>query len=287
MLGTPGPWRQVLRNELKKEINEAGQVKDFYNWSRDYWIDLSRSAADETSGMLNFGYWEADTANLYDAQINFRAEVAKLLGPLEPHWLGLEIGCGIGGLAAWLASQAGGARIVCLDLVQEQLVQARARAEVAGVAERILFGRGSSMSIPFAASSFDFAYCIESSFHYPDKAAFAAELFRVLRPGAAAVLADITCSNLNKVTFRSGNHFCSGDLLQGHMQGAGLEVQRRRSIGGQVFGPLCAHAHGFNQGRHDRLAKYWNLVLTNYAQLWERGLMDYELFRLYKPIKPI
>jgi cyclopropane fatty-acyl-phospholipid synthase-like methyltransferase len=267
---------------LNKVTNENSQVKDFYNWSRDYWIDLSRSSDNQTSGMLNFGYWEQETPNLYDAQLNFRCQIAELLGPLEEDWLGLEIGCGIGGMAAWMARRSR-ARILCMDLVEEQLAQARARARAEGMEQCILFGRASSMRIPFAADSFDFAYCIESSFHYPDKAGFASEMHRVLHPGAVALLADITCSDLSKVTFKSGNHFCSGDELQRFMQGAGLEVRQRRSIGAQVFRQLRAHTRAFNQGRHDRLAKYWNLVLANYAHLWELGLMDYELFLLYKP----
>lgn len=256
-------------------------VGDFYAWSRDYWIELGRSDTGTGSGMLNFGLWEKHTANMFDAQENLRGSIMSHLGELPPGASGLEIGCGIGGAAIRLAQERD-VVLTCMDLVPAQLEIGQALAQAAKLENRIEFRQGSSMDMPFQNGTFDFSYCIESSFHYPDKLAFFRENFRVLKPGATAVVADITCENNTLVTFRRDNYFCSVEGTRQLMQEAGFTVEKIVRIGDQVFHPLRIYVEKFNAGRRDKLYRYWNLVLKNYAELFDRGDMGYDIFVLRK-----
>jgi cyclopropane fatty-acyl-phospholipid synthase-like methyltransferase len=268
-------------SELEDVKSMVRQVGDFYAWSRDYWIDLGRSDDGACSGMLTFGLWEAGTDKMFGAQENLRQLIVRYLGELPPGARGLDIGCGIGGAAIRLVQERNAA-LTCMDLVPAQLEIARGLAQKAGVAGRIEFRPGSSMDMPFRDGMFDFSYCIESSFHYPDKLAFFRENFRVLKPGAVAVVADITCEDNSLVTFRKGNYFCAAEKMWQLMNEAGFSVEDNVHVGDRVFQPLLAYVEKFNAGRRDKLRRYWKLVLKNYAALFDHGKMGYEIFVLRK-----
>lgn len=262
----------------------ARDVGDFYAWSRGYWIDLGRDRDGECSGMLNFGLWEENTDKMFDAQEKLRQLIVRCLGELPSGSRGLDIGCGIGGAAIRLTQQADVA-MTCMDLVSDQLEIGQRLAEKAGMAGRVAFCPGSSMNMPFQDDAFDFSYCIESSFHYPDKRAFFRENFRILKPGAVAVVADITCEDNAQVAFRKGNYFPALAEMRQLMGEAGFLVEDVVRIGDRVFHPLLSYVEKFNAGRRDKLRRYWNLVLKNYAALFDRGKMGYDIFVLRKVCK--
>ncbi len=89
----------------------------------------------------------------------------------------LDIGCGTGGLVSWL--RARGARATGIDLAAEALAFCRQRGHRA-------LARASSLSLPFAAESFDLVVCTDVLQHLPhpsgDTLALA-EAWRVLRQG--------------------------------------------------------------------------------------------------------
>lgn len=257
------------------------QVGDFYAWIRDYWTEMGHDRNGARSGMLNFGLWEKNTETLFDAEENLRKLVANCLGTLPPEARGLDIGCGIGGAAIRLLQERD-VVLTGLDLVRAQLGIGRESARKAGVADRIEFRLGSSMDMPFEDGLFDFSYCIESSFHYPDKLAFFRENLRVLKSGAVAVVADITCEDNSLVSFRSGNYFLSAEELRKLMIESGFSVENVIHVGDRVFKPLQAFVAQYSAGQRDKLRRYWNLVLKNYSTLAARGKMGYEIFTLRK-----
>lgn len=268
-------------SELEDVKSMVRQVGDFYAWVRDYLTEIGRNKDGTSSGMFTLGLWEKNTATMFDAQENLRRSVANCLGTLPPRARGLDIGCGIGGAAIRLVQERNVA-LTCMDLVPAQLEIARGLAQKAGVGERIEFRPGSSMDMPFRDGFFDFSYCIESSFHYPGKLAFFRENFRVIKPGAVAVVADITCEDNSLVSFKSGNYFYGVDELRKLMVESGFSVEDVIHIGDRVFHPVLDYVEKFNAGRRDKLRRYWNLVLTNYAALFDHGKMGYEIFVLRK-----
>ena len=90
----------------------------------------------------------------------------------------LEVGCGWGELAEWLARDTA-AQVVAVDLSERMVELARARGVDAQV--------GDVQELPFADGSFDAAVAAWMLYHVPDLDRGLSELARVLRPGGILV----------------------------------------------------------------------------------------------------
>ena len=83
-------------------------------------------------------YYESDDQSLAQAQLNKKRHLAAKLR-LTPDTTVLDIGCGWGGLALYLAGVAGARHVTGVTLSTEQITRARARATAAGLDDRIAF----------------------------------------------------------------------------------------------------------------------------------------------------
>lgn len=106
--------------------------------------------------------------------------VVEFLGPLEGKRV-LEYGCGVGYLAAILATA--GARVSAFDLSEGSVAVAQRRLEVNGLDGEVIAAAGETL--PYADDSFDIAIGT-SVLHHIEAARGAPELYRVLRPGGRA-----------------------------------------------------------------------------------------------------
>ena len=88
----------------------------------------------------------------------------------------LEVGSGLGILAARVAEAAPGAIVVGLERSAEQLARA-------GTSPRLRFVPGDAHQLPFASASFDIAYCRYVLEHVSKPDQLLAEMRRVLRDG--------------------------------------------------------------------------------------------------------
>jgi len=211
----------------------------------------------------------------------------SLFGQLPEEAQGLEIGCGIGGFAVKLATEKN-VNLTCLDVMPEHLAIAQQHAKHQGVDTQIDFQPGNAISVPCEDKTFDFAYCIESSFHYPDKQKFLKEVYRVLKSNCIFILADMTCENNALVKFKKGNYFPSHAEIQTEIEKAGFHILKQMNIGAQVFESLKNHIKRYNNGgQRNKLEKYWELVLHNYTQLFKQNQMEYEIFQLGKKSYPL
>jgi len=100
----------------------------------------------------------------------------------------LDIGCGIGGTARFLAANYG-VHVTGLDLTPEFVETARRLTRLVGLEAE--FTLGSALDMPFAADAFDVATLIHVGMNLPDKRALFAEAARVLRPGATFAIYDV------------------------------------------------------------------------------------------------
>jgi cyclopropane fatty-acyl-phospholipid synthase-like methyltransferase len=100
----------------------------------------------------------------------------------------LDLGCGIGGTATWLAQRLN-VRVVGLTISGVQAQLATERAHKLGVAERCKFVHGDFLNVP-EAGPFAAAYAIESFIHAEDPGRFFAEAARVLALGGRLVICD-------------------------------------------------------------------------------------------------
>ncbi len=101
----------------------------------------------------------------------------------------LDVGSGRGGGARYMHRYLGPASTTGMDLASSAVEFCkRMDADVDGLA----FTVGNAMEMPFDDASFDAVTNVESSHCYPDRGAFFAEVFRVLKPGGSFLFTDFT-----------------------------------------------------------------------------------------------
>ncbi len=98
----------------------------------------------------------------------------------------LDVGCGIGGSSRILARDYG-FEVTGVTISPNQVKRAQ-QLTPEGVTAR--FQVDDAMALSFPDASFDVVWSVEAGPHMPDKAVFARELLRVLKPGGVLVVAD-------------------------------------------------------------------------------------------------
>ncbi len=113
-------------------------------------------------------------------------ELAALLQPKASDHL-LDIGCGIGGPARWIAAKYG-CHVTGVDLTAEFCEAARELNGLSGLADRVQILHGSALSLPLPDTGFDRAYSQAVLMNVSDKRGAFREALRVLRPGGSLAL---------------------------------------------------------------------------------------------------
>jgi malonyl-CoA O-methyltransferase len=124
-----------------------------------------------------------------DPRIQHVQVLLKFFGDLADKRV-LDVGCGKGRFARVLHEQNPGAEIWGLDISEEML-----RFVPAGIHTRA----GSMTELPFADSTFDFAYATESLEHAVDITRAVNEMCRILKPGGKLVIIDKNAAHWGKL----------------------------------------------------------------------------------------
>lgn len=98
----------------------------------------------------------------------------------------LDVGCGIGGSSRMLAKDYG-FEVTGVTISPQQVKRAQ---ELTPKGLNAKFKVDDAMQLSFPDASFDVVWSVEAGPHIPDKAIFAQELLRVLKPGGLLVVAD-------------------------------------------------------------------------------------------------
>ncbi len=98
----------------------------------------------------------------------------------------LDVGCGIGGSSRILARDYGFS-VTGITISPQQVQRAQQLTPKTLDAQFLV---DDAMALSFPDGSFDVVWSIEAGPHMPDKAVFARELMRVLKPGGVLVVAD-------------------------------------------------------------------------------------------------
>jgi len=117
-------------------------------------------------------------------------ELAQRMG-LGPHSRVLDVASGRGTSALYLA-QTFGCEVVGIDFSEENVHLAQATATEHGLTARVTFVPGDAEHLPLPDAGFSAIVCECAFCTFPDKAAAAAEFFRVLAPGGQLGLTDLT-----------------------------------------------------------------------------------------------
>jgi SAM-dependent methyltransferase len=113
----------------------------------------------------------------------------KWLG-LKPAEHVLEVGCGSGGPALFMARTTG-CRVTGIDINEHGIANAKSLAQEQGLEAQVYFHQADARQrLPFEDETFDAALCIDTINHLPDRLHLLRQWHRVLRPGGRALFTD-------------------------------------------------------------------------------------------------
>jgi ubiquinone/menaquinone biosynthesis C-methylase UbiE len=249
-------------------------------------------------GWLNLGLWEGDGSDPAEAPVAVRRLVAELAGALPEGGAILDVGNGLGAQEPLIAGTAHPRRLVALNITRSQLVAGREHLAEAGA--RAVNGDAARM--PFREASFDGVISVEAAFHFPSRARFFNQAFRVLRPGGVLSMSDVPTNRMPRGPqevlagatqlrvwgLRTSAAATSGEIAATASR-AGFEEVEVRLVGDRVIGPaLRSVRHRLDSGTLDapramRLA--CRAMLAQADLLWRRGVLDYLLLRATRPAR--
>ncbi|MDP8981285.1 MAG: class I SAM-dependent methyltransferase [Acidobacteriota bacterium] len=129
---------------------------------------------------LHHGYWEANES-APRAQIQLMERLAERAG-VWPGARVLDIGCGLGGSAQWLARQFD-CDVTGITISPVQARMASAKAKSRGLSHRVRFEVNDADRWQPSPASFDVIWIMESSEHFHDKPGFFERCALALKPG--------------------------------------------------------------------------------------------------------
>ena len=134
----------------------------------------------------------ADLALVDEFHTRGRAATIELArrAALTPGLNVLDVGCGLGGSARYLASEHG-CRVTGIDLTKEYVDAANALAELVGMKDLVTFHQASALDLPFPDGSFDAVWTQHVQMNIADKRAFYGQIARVLRPRGRLLFHDV------------------------------------------------------------------------------------------------
>lgn len=109
---------------------------------------------------------------------------------LKPDLAVVDVGCGIGGTARFLAARYG-CRVTGVDLTPEFVEAARTLSDHVGLGDKVEFHTGSALALPLPDASFDRATLLHVGMNVPDKWRLCFELARVVKPGGCVAVYDV------------------------------------------------------------------------------------------------
>lgn len=135
----PSPWRKFREKAkfLAGQVNEARSSKRNVAHHYDIGNDLYKLMLDPEHMQYSCAYWAPGVETLADAQEAKLAHIAAKLALRDGDRV-LDIGCGWGGMAIYLAKHFD-VKVLGITLSEEQLALAKERAIAAGVADKVEF----------------------------------------------------------------------------------------------------------------------------------------------------
>jgi arsenite methyltransferase len=162
--------------------------------------------------------------------VRLTRRIGDLLG-LTPASHVLDVAAGRGTSALCLAREFG-CHVTGIDLSDQNIAAARTEADTQGMSDRVRFQLADAERLPFLDASLDAIVCECAFCTFPGKGPAAAEFARVLKPGGAAGISDLTRTEapLPELNGLLAWIACIGDALplqnySGFLEGAGLCVE--------------------------------------------------------------
>jgi len=202
-----GWWQHKRRANTK--VKARKNIEYHYDLGNEFykmWLDDTMA--------YSSGMYIKPNETLMDAQVNkFRLMYERL--DLGPQHRMLEIGSGWGGFAIY-AAQRSGCRVHSITLSQEQLAEARIRAEKAGLSDRVTFELRDYRDV---TEQYDRVVSIEMYEAVGEEfwPGYFATISRALKPGGRAAIQGITINPAMFENYRTKRDFVQKYIFPGGM----------------------------------------------------------------------
>lgn len=110
--------------------------------------------------------------------------------PFNSHSKLLDIGCGLGGAARYIATHCG-SQITGIDLTQEYVQTGNELCKWVNLSHLITLQHGSALTLPYANNAFNGAYMLHVGMNIANKQQLFNEVYRVLSPNSTFAIYDI------------------------------------------------------------------------------------------------
>ncbi len=186
----------------------------------------------------------------------------------------LEVGCGRGGGASYIARYLKPKSFIGLDLSKKAIKFCNAHYNVPGLS----FTRGNAEDLPFDDNSFDAVVNVESSRCYPHMSVFLSEVYRVLRPGGFLLFSDMRTQPDNQILqeqFRAAqlSIISEQNILPNVLAALKIDSKRREEL-------ISRKAPKFLR---KSASEFSGVVGTERFRLFADGEMGYYHYVLQKP----
>ena len=170
----PSPLKLFITRKWYESVSSWDKDADmiFMNLG---WCDLNNNEE-------NLRLEESDEHNRYQIQLYHHVVSGIVLNGLDV----LELGCGRGGGASFIARYHNPRILVALDIIANAINFCRSYYSL----ENLYFLRGDAESPGIRDNTFDIVLNIESSHTYIDKQKFINNVYRILKPGGRFLYAD-------------------------------------------------------------------------------------------------
>jgi SAM-dependent methyltransferase len=245
-------------------------------------------------GWLNLGLWEGDGSDPAEAPTAVRRLVGRMAEDLPSGGDVLDVGNGLAAQDLVIADRARPRSLTALNITLSQLRAGRDRLAAA----RARAVNGDACRMPFRAGVFDGVISVEAAFHFPSRAAFFAEAYRVLRPGGVLTISDVPIRRfpatprevlagvaMLRLWGIRGRAAATALEIEAQARAAGFDDVRGDLEGDHVIAPafraVRSHLTAGEGGAAHRLAA--RTMLREAEVLWDGGVLDYLFLTGRKP----
>lgn len=155
-----------------------------------YDAPMYRAMLEVWGDQIHPGLLESETEDLYPAAVQATLRLAELAGIKHGSHV-LETACGVGGTARLLADRFG-CHVTATNISRGQLATAREWTEGAPGADLIAYEYSNFEDLPFDDAHFDAYWCQDSLLFSTARKTALSEATRVVRPGGAIAITDLS-----------------------------------------------------------------------------------------------
>ena len=195
----------------------------------------------------------------------------------------LDVGCGMGGAARYIATEFG-CTLAGIDLTPEYIAVAQTLTARLGLSASLSFETASALAMPFEDATFDAAITFHVAMNIPDRAGLYREIARVLLPSATFCVYDVMRTGPGDIVYpvpwaetAETSYVASPEETREFLQGAGfevLEIENRRDFALQFFHQRLAGVDGGGTpplGLHLVMGETWREKFKNTLANTEAG----------------